>query len=171
MHPDLTSVTNAEAKRFLLQFFKDRAINKEFYEKIPENRFDFRIVDTPERKSDSPRESIAHQIDTERDYVNGVKIGELKFGIVYNDLARPIKLTKSELLEKLRDEDNKLVKALSNKDIAEKAVKVPWAKEPIRALSIVWALDSHEILHTGWNLAVMDCLGIERFQKLKEMWG
>ncbi len=168
---DLTSVVNAEAKRFLHQFFSDRAINREFYEKVPESNFDFRIVNTSKRKSDSPRESLAHQIDTERDYISGIKNGELKFRVVYDDLEKPIKLSKSELLQKLQNEDNELVKVLSDKEIGKKMVKVPWSKEPIRALSMIWALDSHEILHTGWNLAIMDCLDIERFQSLKEMWG
>jgi len=171
MNMDLMGVENAEAKRFLHQFFSDRTINREFYEKIPEDKFDFRIVDTPKRKSDSPRESLAHQIDTERDYINGIKNGDLKFRVIYDDLVKPIKLSKSELLQKLQDEDNELVKVLSNKEIDKKMVIVPWAKEPIGALSMIWALDSHEILHTGWNLAVMDCLDIERFQSLKEMWG
>lgn len=67
---DLTDIANTEAKRFLLQFFGDRAINREFYEKVPEDKFDFRIVNTPKRKSDSPRESLAHQIDTEREACN-----------------------------------------------------------------------------------------------------
>lgn len=171
MNMDLTSVVNVEAKRFLQQFFSDRAINREFYERVPEDRFDFRIVDDSKRKSDSPRESLAHQIDTERDYISGVKTGELKFGIIYDDLVKSIKLSKSELLQKLQDEDNELIKILSDKEISDKMVKVSWSKEPISALSMIWALDSHEILHTGWNLAIMDCLNIDRFQSLKEMWG
>lgn len=49
-------VSSPEAKAFLTQFFLDRAINREFYEKVPEDKFDYRMVDRPERKSDSPRD-------------------------------------------------------------------------------------------------------------------
>jgi len=38
-------------------------------------------------------------------------------------------------------------------------------------LQMIWGLNSHEILHTGWNLSYMDFLEIPRFPKLKTMWG
>lgn len=168
---DFSSVSNPEAKRFLQQFLGDRAINREFYERVSEDKLDFRMVDTPSRKSDSPRESIAHQIDTERDYINGVKSGVLKFGVKYDDLSNLQNLTKNQLLNMLQHEDEELIKLLSDSTISEKMVKPPWSESPIPAVSCLWALDSHEILHTGWNLAIMDHLNIERFQALKEMWG
>jgi uncharacterized damage-inducible protein DinB len=168
---DITSVKNSEAKRFLSQFFNDRAINREFYERVPEDKFDYRMVDNTKRKSDSPRESLAHQIDTQRDYINAIKTGVLKFGEKYSDLAEPEKLSKSELLQKLDEAEKELVSLLSDDKIEAKKARVPWTSEPISVLSMIWALDSHEILHTGWNLAIMDHLDIERFQKLKEMWG
>lgn len=168
---DISSITNQDAKRFIEQFFRDRAINREFYEKVPTEKFDFRMVDTPERKSDSPRESLAHQIDTERDYINGVRTGELKFGVAYDDLKDPSTQNKVQLLQKLQEADQELIEILSDPDISNKKIKVPWSNAPIPAVSTLWALDSHEILHTGWNLAVMDHLNIERFPALKEMWG
>jgi len=168
---DTTKITDPEGKRFIQQFFSDRTINREFYERVPENKFDYRMVDTPQRKSDSPRESLAHQIDTERDYINGVKTGELHFGVVYDDLKTPNALSKTQLLQKLQEEDEELIKVLSNPDIANKRVKVPWSETSIPAIASLWAMDSHEILHTGWNLAVMDHLNIERFPALKQIWG
>lgn len=168
---DISKIINPEAKAFVNQFLKDREINKEFYRKIPEDKFDFRMVDTPKRKSDSPRKSLAHQIDTTRDYINGVKSGTLKFGVRYQDLAEPEKLSKDELLAKLDESEKELVEILSDPEISTKKVKVPWSQEPIPAVSSLWGLDSHEILHTGWNLAVMDHLDIERFPTLQLMWG
>lgn len=168
---DISSITNPEAKRFLIQFFRDRAINREFYEHISEDKFDYRMVDTPERKSDSPRESLAHQIDVERDYINGIRTGILKFGIEYADLSRPITLNKIQLLKILETGDEELVKLLGDPNIGDKKVNVPWSKSPISAITTLWALDNHEILHTGWNLAVMDHLNIVRFPNLKQMWG
>lgn len=168
---NLSKVTSPEAKAFLEQFLRDREINKEFYKRVPEDKFDFRMVDTPQRKSDSPRENVAHQIDTTRDYINGVKTGVLKFRIEYDDLTEPQKLTKDELLAKLDESEQELVEILSDTKISDKKVRVPWSKEPIPAVSSLWGLDSHEILHTGWNLAIMDHLNIGRFTALQEMWG
>lgn len=129
------------------------------------------MVDTAMQKSDSPLESLTHQIDTERDYLNGIKIGVLKFDIEYKDLKKSISLNKIQLLEKLKEADEELVKLLSDPVISYKKVKVPWSDTPIPAISSLWALHNHEILHTGWNLAVMDYLNIERFPSLKQMWG
>lgn len=78
----ISKITDPQAKAFIEQFLRDREINKEFYKRVPEDKFDFRMVNTPQRKS-----------------------------------------------------------------------------------------DSHEILHQGWNLAIMDHLAIERFPALQEMWG
>ena len=168
---DLTKVTNPEAKALLSQFLTDREINREFYKRVPEDKFDFRMVDTPKRKSDSPRESLAHQIDTTRDYINAVKTGVLKFGVKYKDLTETARLSKQQLLKKLRETEEELVRILADPEIGKKKVKVPWSKEPIPAITCLWALDSHEILHQGWNLALMDHLNIERFPALKKMWG
>jgi len=166
-----SNIINAEAKRFLNTFFASRNINKEFYKRVPEDKFDFRMVDTPERKSDSPRESLAHQIDTTRDYIKGVKNGVLTFGIKYEDLPKPIMLTKDQLLSKLEEAEKELIDLLSDRATFDKKVKVSWSQEPIPALASLWGLDSHEILHTGWNLALMDHLNIVRFPALKQMWG
>ncbi len=168
---DLSKITNPEAKRFINTFLADRQINKEFYNRVPEDKFDFRMVDWPERKSDSPRESLAHQIDTTRDYVNGIKNGILNFTIKYDDLSDPIKLSKEQLLAKLAEAEQELIAVLADPEIGNKKVKVPWSQEPIPAIASLWGLDSHEILHTGWNLAIMDHLNIPRFPVLKKMWG
>src|SRR3990167_3508473 len=97
---DISKVTDPQAKAFIEQFIRDREINKEFYKRVPEDKLDYRIVNTPKKKSDSPRESLTHQIDTTRDYIKGVKTGVLKFRIVYDDLSNLQELTKGELLKK-----------------------------------------------------------------------
>lgn len=168
---DISKITDPQAKAFIEQFLRDREVNREFYKRVSEDKFDFRMVDTPQRRSDSPRESLTHQIDTTRDYVNGVKTGTLQFGVKYDDLAEPQKLTKDELLAKLAETEEELIQILSDPNMGSKKVKVPWSKEPIPAVPSLWGLDSHEILHQGWNLAIMDFLNIERFPALKAMWG
>ncbi len=52
MAMDISEAVSREARRFLDQFFKDRAINSEFYGWVPEEKFGFRMVDTPGLKSD-----------------------------------------------------------------------------------------------------------------------
>ncbi len=167
----LEKVTNPEAKRFLLQFLSDREINRDFYQLVPEEKFDFRMIDTSNRKSDSPRESITHQIDTTRDYINGVKTGVLKFRIIYEDLTNPQKLSKDQLLEKLEQTAEELITLLADEGIENIKVQVPWSKESLPAISSLWGLNDHEILHQGWNLAIMDHLSIPRFPSLQRMWG
>lgn len=168
---DISKISNPEAKRFFDNFFQNREINREFYSRVPEENFDFRMVDIPERKSDSPRESLAHQVDTTRDYVNGVKSGILKFGPKYEDLKEPSKLSKEQLMKMLVKAEEALFEILRDPKIGNKKVKVPWNSDPIPAIASLWGMNSHEILHTGWNLAIMDHLNIERFPKLKAMWG
>lgn len=168
---DTSRIINPEAKRFINSFLANRRINKEFYKLVPEDKFDFRMVNTSERKSDSPRESLVHQIDTTRDYINGVKTGDLKFRNTYEDLVNSKELLKSQLLQMLEVTEEELIQILADSEISNKVVQVPWSKNSISAIASLWGLDSHEILHTGWNLAVMDHLNIERFPALKNMWG
>ncbi len=35
----------------------------------------------------------------------------------------------------------------------------------------LYLIRDHDILHVGWNLALMDHLGMERFSSLREYWG
>jgi len=59
---DISKITNIEARRFINAFSTNRTITREYYELVSEEQFDFRMVDTSERKSDTPRESLRHQI-------------------------------------------------------------------------------------------------------------
>jgi hypothetical protein len=47
---------------------------------------------------------------------------------------------------------------------------MPWGGS-IQALDTLYLIRDHEILHVGWNLAIMDHLEMERFQSLKDAWG
>lgn len=166
---DLTSITDQGAKIFLLQFLANRNINVEFYKRVPDDKLDFRIVDTPERKSDSIRESLGHQIGVQRDYQSALDTGKLEFKS--GDDKELKSLSKDEQLQKLDELNGELVKKLSDVGVVNKKVSVSWSKEPIPAIAMLYGMNSHEILHTGWNLAFIDLLNIERFPALKEMWG
>ena len=165
----LVKVKNKGAFNFLNTFFIHREINKKYYTIVPEDKYDFRMVETNKIKSDSPRESLAHQINVQNTYMDAIKIGKLKFGSGYNECL--FTKSKEELLELLNKSDNQLVKLLSKDENVNMLVAVPWSKSTIKAIDMLWSMNSHEILHTGWNLALMDHLNIERFQELKQVWG
>lgn len=168
----LSKIGNSEVRTFLEQFMNDRAINKEFYERIPDDKLDYRMVDKPERKSDSPRESLAHQVYVTRKYIYGVRTGVLEFdGVTAKNLEDPQAMSKGELLAELDSTGQELIELLSEPDISAKRVDVPWSKGPISVIQTLYGLRFHEVLHTGWNLAVMDHLNIERFSRLKSTWG
>lgn len=158
---DISKITNLEAKRFLNMFIQNREINEEFYNLVPEDKFDFRMVDTPERKSDSPRESLIHQIYVTKNYIysfqhNKIEWSEERYTLLM--AGEWEKKDKTELLQELTKTEDELVNVLSN--IA-----------PDKSLGFLWGLDSHEVLHLGWNLALMDHLNIPRFESLKKIWG
>lgn len=172
MNTDISDITNPEAIAFITQFLTNRRINRDFYERVPESQLDYRMVDTPERRSDSPRESILHQIYVTRKYIYGAKTGTLIFdGVTFKRLHNTNALTKQELLDELDSTSQELIELLSDLNIAEMTVKIPWSKESISAIQSLWGIESHEILHTGWNLAMMDHLNIPRYDSLKNQWG
>lgn len=166
---NISKVKDDKARDFLQAFFANREINREFYKRVSEDKFDFRMVNTPDRKSDSPRESLAHQINVQRTYMKAVKTGELKFGDYYNQRLK-VK-SKKDLITELKKADQELIDILADNKNLIKKVLVPWNKKGIDIIDMFWALDSHETLHTGWNLAIMDHLQMERFPLLKQMWG
>lgn len=166
---DFSRVTHPEARDFLESFFTHRAINREFYQRVPEEKFDFRMVNTPEKKSDSPRENLAHQINVQRTYMKAVDQGELKFGDYYDQKIKA--QTKEELLTELEKADRELIDLLTDEEKLKKKVVVPWNKEGVEAVGMFWALNEHEILHTGLIIAMMDHLNMERFSALKKVWG
>lgn len=163
------NILNPEAKMFLEKFTKNRAINREFYEKVPEDQFNFRMVDTPERKSDSVRETLAHQIGVQIDYLNAVESGKLMFVSGANTELK--KLSKEKLLNVMTRIDTELADLLADQVNCVRKITVPWHEKPIPATQMLWALNNHEVLTTGWILAIMDHLNMPRFPKLKEMWG
>lgn len=166
---DNKQANNEDACAFLLSFANNRRINREFYHRISENRFDYRMVDTTSRKSDSPRESLAHQINVQHAYMMAAQTGELQFGLSYDHTLKT--KSKETLLRLLDEADIKLTEILADHSIAQRQVVVPWSPKKVSALTMLWGLNNHEILHTGWNLAIMDHLNIERFSEMKAMWG
>ena len=165
---DPNSVTNPEIVSFLYAYLPHRNMLRDFYELLPEDQYDFRLVDTPTHCSDSPRESLAHIIKTRLIYLHGVKTGTLTFEPVGVDHLRGA--AKSVLLEAWDTFEAEMITLLQsqNLDLSE-TVQCPWG--PMSVLHTLFLIRDHEILHTGWNLALIDVLGLARYSSLKEYWG
>ena len=165
-----SEICDKKLRVWFSDFLSHREINREVFDRIPKPKLDFRMVDTETRKSDSPRESIIHIVDTTRDYVRGIQKGKVVFGFSYEDLKNPDRFSKDKLIGLLDDSSQEAYKLACNESILQSTVEAPWDKNsPV--LILLSALTSHEILHVGWNLAIMDHLDIPRFQRLKDMWG
>jgi hypothetical protein len=163
--------SQSEIQRRFASFLSDRKVNREFYERVPEAQFDYRMVDTSARKSDSPRESLAHQIRVQREYLRAIETGKLEFGVLSDSEYQLKTWSKAALLEELQNADNELASLLNDNEIALQQIEVPWSGEKQSVLSVLEAIQFHEVLHTGWNLAVMDHLNMARYPALKEVWG
>ncbi len=171
---DTSSIVSPEARDFLWRFLLNREVNREFYRLVPAEKLDYRMVDTKTRRSDSPRESLLHQLYVVRNYVYSVKTGVMQWGPQHEALLLTPALAtwdKRRLLAEMERTESELVDLLSLPDIDARAVKVPWRDEPLPALRLLDGLNDHEILHTGWNLALMDHLQIERYPALSKLWG
>jgi hypothetical protein len=171
---DRSKITSREAKRFLGVFMMNREVNREFYRRVPADKLDYRMVDTKTRRSDSPRESLLHQLFVVRNYVYSVKTGALQWGEERQALLMAPALSrwgKQRLLEEMHKTEQELVDLLALPDIDERTVKVGWQDEPLSAIRVLYSLNDHEILHTGWNLALMDHLQMERYPALVRLWG
>jgi len=165
-------ISNPLVLDFVNAFLMHREINRCYYLLVPENKLDVHLFNNEKVQSDSPRKNLVHQIDVTRDYINGILTGALKHKHKeYLDILNPEKFSKQELIVKFDESTLWLLETLSHQDINQIKVKVKWSNKPLPALQMVWGLNNHEILHTGWNLAYIDFLGIERFPELKAMWG
>jgi hypothetical protein len=171
---DPSSILSPEARNFWWRFALHREVNREFYRRVPAEKLDYRMVDTKTRRSDSPRESLLHQLYVVRNYVYSVKTGEMRWGPEREALLMVPALAtwdKKRLLAEMERTERELVELLLLPDIDERIVRVPWREEPLPALRLLEGLNDHEILHTGWNLALMDHLQMERYPALSRLWG
>lgn len=167
METDL--VTNPAVSAFFDAYTPQRNIIREFYEKLPEEQYDFRLAKNETRKSDSPRESLAHILEYRLLVFNGIRTGRFAFesmGVENYYLA-----SKSYLLiewDKIEQEMKRVI--LDPNFDSQKAVDMPWGSS-LSSIEVLYLIRDHEILHVGWNLALMDIFGMERFQSLIDAWG
>ena len=79
MRLDVSSIQDPRVRTFYSLYWSQHQIMVDFFTRLAEEQFDYRMVDTPERKSDTPRERLAHILYVQLVYLNGVKTGKLEF--------------------------------------------------------------------------------------------
>jgi uncharacterized damage-inducible protein DinB len=141
----------------------------DFFTCLTEEQFDFRMVELPERKSDTPRESLAHILYVQLVYLNGVKTGKLEFKSM--GVEHYTEMAKGQLLAEMERIDEEMFAYLTAEAFdSSSRVEVPWGGE-MDAVDVLFFLRDHDILHIGWNLALMDHLNVPRFESLIQYWG
>jgi uncharacterized damage-inducible protein DinB len=154
---------------FLFAVVAQHQIIRDFFTRLTEEQFDYRMVDTPDRKADTPRESLAHILYVQLVYFNSVKTGKLEFKSMGVEHYR--EMTKEQLLAEMERIDREMLAYLTAETFdSNRRVAVFWGGE-MNAMDVLYFLKEHDILHIGWNLALMDHLNISRFESLIQYWG
>ena len=169
MRFDISSIRNPQVRHFYSLYGSQHQIVYDFFTCLTEEQFDYRMVDTPERKSDTPRESLAHILYVQLVYLNGVKTGKLEFKSM--GVEHYTEMTKAQLLAEMERIDEEMFTYLTGEAFdSNSTVDVPWGGE-MNAVDVLFFLKDHDILHIGWNLALMDHLNVPRFESLIQYWG
>ena len=169
MQPDITSIKNPQVRQFYALYWPHRQILNDFYTLLSEDLFDYRMVDTPQRKSDSPRQSLAHILYVQLDYLTSARTGKLEF--TSQGVEHYWQMSKDELLAEMERIDQDMFAFLTSAAFEPSApVDVFWGG-PMPAIDVLHFLREHDILHVGWNLAIMDHVNMPRYQSLVQYWG
>jgi hypothetical protein len=101
--------------------------------------------------------------------LNGVKTGKLEFKSM--GVEHYWQMTKEQLLAEMERIDEEMYACLTAETFdSGSRVAVFWGGE-MNAVDVLFFLRDHDILHIGWNLALMDHLKIPRFDSLIQYWG
>jgi len=169
MRLDIGSIKDSRVRTFYSLYWPQHQIICDFFARLTEEQFDYRMVDTPARRSDTPRESLAHILYVQLVYFNGVKTGELEFKPMGVEHYK--QMTKVRLLAEMERIDAEMLAYLTADTFDSNGpVQVFWGGE-MNAIDVLFFLRDHDILHIGWNLAWMDHLNIPRFESLIQYWG
>jgi len=99
-------------------------------------------------------------------FFNGVKTGKLEFKSM--GVEHYGQLSKEQLLAEMDRIEQEMFDYVTDEGF-EAIVQVPWGQ--MEGVDVLFFLRDHDILHIGWNLAVMDHLNVERYPSLIENWG
>ena len=169
MQIDITAITNPQVRQFYALYWPQRQIITDFYTQLTGEQFDYRMTDTPGRKSDTPRESLVHILHVQLVYFDCAKTGKLEFKSM--GVEHYAKMSKDQLLDEMERIDAEMHAHLTAETFdSNRRVAVFWGGE-MNVLDVLYFLRDHEILHIGWNLALMDHLNMPRFESLIQYWG
>ncbi len=169
MKIDIAAIENPQVRLFYALYWPQREIVYDFFSRLTEEQFDYRMVDTPERKSDTPRESLAHILYVQLVYWDSVKTGTLEFKSM--GVEHYWRMTKGQLLAEMERIDEEMFAYLTADTFDSSGrVAVFWGGD-LNAVDVLYFLRDHAILHIGWNLALMDHLNVPRFDSLIQYWG
>jgi len=165
---DVHAISRPEVRVFYMLFWEQRRILRDFFHRLPAEQYDFRMVDRPDRQADTPRQSLAHILETQHVFLRGVRSGVLRFAD--SGVAHLYDLEKEALLAELERLDREMYALLTHAAFDSTAtVQAPWGE--LDALNLLYFLRDHDILHIGWNLALMDHLALPRYASLNQYWG
>lgn len=169
MNPEIAAIKNPQVQVFYSLWWPQHQILRDFLLLIPENRLDYRMVESPSRKADTPRESLAHLLYVQWVYLAAVKSGKLEFKSMGTEHF--VTMTKAQLLDEWERVDEAMFSHLTSESFdSQTQVEVPWGSK-MNAVDLLFFLRDHDILHIGWNLAVMDHLNVPRYASLIQYWG
>jgi len=169
MKPDPASIKNPQVQVFYSLWWPQHKILHDFILQLAEEQFDYRMVDLPSRKADTPRESLAHILYVQLVYLNAVKTGKLEFKSMGTEHYRT--MTREQLVAEWECIDEEMFACLTAEAFdSQRQVEVPWGGR-MNAVDLLFFLRDHDILHIGWNLAVMDHLNMPRYESLIQYWG
>jgi hypothetical protein len=169
MKIDISSIKNHQVHVFYSLWWPQHQILLDFAGYLTEEQMDYRMVNSSSRKADTPRESLAHLLYVQLVYLNAVRTRKLEFkdmGVEYFKT-----LSKERLLVEWECIDQEMFAYLTADTFDSQCqVEVPWGGT-MNAIDLLFFLRDHDILHIGWNLAIMDHLNMPRFESLIQYWG
>lgn len=169
MKLDIGSIQNPQVRVFYALWWPQHQIIVDFFTRLTEEQFDYCMVNSPERKADTPRESLAHILYVQLVYLNGVKTGKLEFKSM--GVEHYAGLPKNQLLAEMERIDQEMWAYLTTETFdSQNQVEVFWGGT-MNPVDVLFFLRDHDILHIGWNLALMDHLNVPRFESLIQYWG
>lgn len=168
MRIDIGAIRDPQVRIFYSLYWPQRQILHDFFAMLTEEQFGYRMVDTPKRKSDTPREGLAHFLQVQLIYFNGAKTGKLEFKPM--GVEHYWEMSREELLAEMKRIDEEMFGYLTREAFdSSSRIKAPWGE--VNALDMLSFLRDHAILHIGWNLALMDHMDLPRYETLSGYWG